>query len=301
MDALQTAVRVGIRVAWRHVSAAGRAVGLSTRVLSLLAEAMFFYADELSSIAVQGYTAAEGQAAGTQERRRRDLLHRLLGGRGLPTPGMRDLAAAADWPLPELVVVIAVEQLSAAPDVATGLLGPDVLADLESETPCLMVAGPVDELPGLVDALAGRRAAIGPAVPPGEAHRSHRVARQTLGLVQRGVITGPQVVRCADHLSTLLLFSENMLFTDLTRRSLEPFRTLPTAQRTRLAETVLAWLECRGVINDMAARLNVHPHTVSYRMNQIQELMGERLADRDERFALTIALRFERLRQVAAG
>src|SRR5262245_47688412 len=46
LDSLQAAYRVGARVAWRHLSRAGRDAGLDAGALSLLAEAIFAYIDE---------------------------------------------------------------------------------------------------------------------------------------------------------------------------------------------------------------------------------------------------------------
>ncbi|MBW8060764.1 MAG: hypothetical protein FVQ78_10725, partial [Solirubrobacterales bacterium] len=48
LDSLQAAYRVGARVAWRRIAAAGRRAHLDPEVLSLLAEAIFAYIDELS-------------------------------------------------------------------------------------------------------------------------------------------------------------------------------------------------------------------------------------------------------------
>ena len=49
LDSLQAAYRVGARVAWRRIAEVGRRAQLDSEVLSLLAEAIFAYIDELSS------------------------------------------------------------------------------------------------------------------------------------------------------------------------------------------------------------------------------------------------------------
>src|SRR5215212_5162090 len=46
LDSLQSAYRVGARVAWRRVAAAARAAGLGADELSLLAESIFAYIEE---------------------------------------------------------------------------------------------------------------------------------------------------------------------------------------------------------------------------------------------------------------
>ena len=52
LDSLQAAYRVGARVAWRRLSLAGREAYLESEVLSLLAEAIFAFIDELSADSV---------------------------------------------------------------------------------------------------------------------------------------------------------------------------------------------------------------------------------------------------------
>src|SRR6476660_6429929 len=58
LDSLQAAYRVGARVAWRRISSAARRAGLDPEELSLLAEAIFAYIDELSADSVEGYADA---------------------------------------------------------------------------------------------------------------------------------------------------------------------------------------------------------------------------------------------------
>src|SRR4051794_23796080 len=78
LDSLQAAYRVGARVAWRRLSAAGVAAGLSREVLCSLADAIFAYIDELSADSVEGYAQAQAAAAGERERRRRRVAAALL-------------------------------------------------------------------------------------------------------------------------------------------------------------------------------------------------------------------------------
>src|ERR687892_480209 len=47
LDSLQSAYRVGARVAWRRLAGAARRAGVEADVLSLLAEAIFAYIEEL--------------------------------------------------------------------------------------------------------------------------------------------------------------------------------------------------------------------------------------------------------------
>src|SRR5918995_4842850 len=78
LDALQSAYRVGARVAWRRVSAAARRAGADPEQVGLLAEAIFAYIDELSADSVEGYAQAQREQEGERQRRRRELLALLL-------------------------------------------------------------------------------------------------------------------------------------------------------------------------------------------------------------------------------
>jgi hypothetical protein len=78
LDSLQSAYRVGARVAWRHLAAAGRQAGLDADVLNTLAEAIFAYIDELSADSVEGYAEAQSELAGLHQRRRRELVGLVL-------------------------------------------------------------------------------------------------------------------------------------------------------------------------------------------------------------------------------
>src|SRR5918997_1003120 len=64
LDSLQSAYRVGARVAWRRASEAARRAGVDPQLLSLLAESIFAYIEELSADSVEGYAEARSQLEG---------------------------------------------------------------------------------------------------------------------------------------------------------------------------------------------------------------------------------------------
>ncbi|GCB43375.1 regulatory protein [Streptomyces sp. NL15-2K] len=117
----------------------------------------------------------------------------------------------------------------------------------------------------------------------------------------RGILPRQGVVRCADHLSTLLLYGDEPLLGQLQARVLGPLDSVSAGQRPRLAETLLAWLLSGSNVPDVAARLHVHPQTVRYRLRQLEKLFGDALHDPDTRLDLVLALRAEALREPSAG
>src|SRR5687767_10392992 len=100
LDALQSAYRVGARVAWRRLAAAATRAGVEPDVLSLLAESIFAYIEELSADSVEGYSEARARPEGERRRRRQELGALLVP--EPPAAGAEPRAAAqtAGWPLP---------------------------------------------------------------------------------------------------------------------------------------------------------------------------------------------------------
>ena len=80
LDALQSAYRVGARVAWRRISEAAIAAGLEGTTLALLAESIFAYIDEISAESVEGYASAQAASAGERSRERQALVRLLVAG-----------------------------------------------------------------------------------------------------------------------------------------------------------------------------------------------------------------------------
>lgn len=296
LDALQDALRLGARVAWRCLCEAD--TGLDRRELSQVGEAIFAYLDELAAACAQGYAEARAQDA---RERQQGLLRTILSDPPPPAGLVAGLAREAGWELPAQVAVAVLGErrparAPAPPDALA--LPPGVLADWTGPDPCLLVPDP--DGPGrqaVIDrALRGWPAAIGPSVPLGRAALSLRWARQARVLARAGVIpVGRGVVRCDQHLSTLLILADGDLAAALRSSRLAPLARLRPGQRDRIAETLLAWLQLGENAAEVAQRIHVHPQTVRYRLRQIRELFGDQLRDPDRRFELQLALRVRQL------
>ena len=298
LEPLQNALRLGARVAWRWLCDAADARGLDMLVLGRIGEAIFVYLDELAGACATGYQEARAQVAGEQERRRRRLLDLIVADPPASAEAIADQAKAACWPLPRRVALAAVEERPGLGGAAGPSLPADVLTDWTRNEPCVLIPDP--DGPGraalVAHALRGWAAALGPAVPLQRASASLRWARAALGLGMRGAIdTRGGVIRCDDHMSTLLMFSDEELAQALRTARLAPLDELKPAVRDRLAETLLCWLQHGGNANEVATLLHVHPQTVRYRLRQIDELFGGQLREPDSRFELEMALRARRL------
>jgi PucR C-terminal helix-turn-helix domain len=286
LDALLAAYRVGARVAWRRLARAGVAAGVEPETMNLLAERIFAYIDELSAESVEGYAQAQALAAGERQRRRQRLLELLLTDATAPAAARARAAADADWTLPTRAAVVVV--VGDAGRLA-GRIGPDALGGTVEDCACVVVPDP--DGPGraslVTAALDGRRAAIGPSTALNGLADGFRWARSAL----RSAAASSGALHVDDHLAELALGADPALLARLRERRLAPLADLPDRSRSRLAETLAAWLDERGNAVAVASRLHVHPQTVRYRLAQLRERFGETLDDADARFELQLALR----------
>ncbi|MBN3929884.1 helix-turn-helix domain-containing protein [Streptomyces verrucosisporus] len=300
LEPFQAALRVGARVTWRRVNALVDAGRLPREILGAFGEALFLHLDEMAAATTTGYTEARLHAAGEMQRRRNRLIDLLTADPPAPAEAIGDLAHTARWPLPREIAV-AVTEHTDQPKASRPILPPECLSRLDTRPGVVVVPDP--EGPGrtraIAGALSGTRTALGPTVPLTEGARSLRWATEALGLSRRGILPGTGLVRCADHLTTLLLFRDEELVDALADLRLRPLRRIRSPQRERLAETLLCWLRHGHNASEVATHLNVHPQTVRYRLRQLDEVFGDRLYDPAVRFDMQLALRVWSLRRAA--
>ncbi|WP_069773869.1 CdaR family transcriptional regulator [Streptomyces sp. LUP30] len=300
LDALQSALRVGGLRAWREMGRTAEELGLDSTVVAALGELAFRTVHEVAEAAAAGYAEARLRSTDELERRRRRLLGLLLGDGPVSPEAVQNLAHGARWSVPPYAAVVALAAGPEQREEERPLAAAGMLVDMESRPPRMLVPDPdgSGRFGGRAFGLAlrGRPAAIGPTVPLAEAARSLHWATRALGLMGRGVLPRQGVVRCADHLSTLLLHGDEPLLAHLESRVLAPLDAVSEGQRPRLAETLLAWLLSGSNVPDVAARLHVHPQTVRYRLRQLEKLFGDALHEPATRLDLILALRAEELR-----
>ncbi len=294
LDSLHAAYRIGGHVAWHRVMALGQTCNLSSPIMSLLADAVFGYMNDLAALSVSGYQEAKARSSEAQREARRRLLQLILERPPVPQRALADLAGLASWPLPEEVTMVAVE-----PGVLYHSMMPaDLLADLDGPQPFFLIPGPACEM--LAAVLGEAKAAVGLTVPLADAADSLRWARQAYSLAAAGIINGGRVTYCEEHLVTLWLLSDTALADQVCRRQFDALEGLTPRQQERLTETFGAWLETRGTAAEIADRLQVHPQTVRYRIRQLERTLGDRFDDPDARFAMEMVLRVVRLREQSA-
>jgi hypothetical protein len=289
LDALLAAYRIGARVAWRRLAALGLAAGMPPETLVLLAEAIFAYIDELSAESAEGFAREQAERAGEAERRRAAAVEALL---RIPPPSADTVAAAAAaarWPVPRTLAVVA-WPLEAGRRPAVRLPHGTIAAPVDGVM-CGVVPDP--QAPGrraeIERALAGVASGLGAAVAPEDASRSHRRALAALSLARERAEPGLLVAE--EHRAALLARADPSLTSEIRADRLAPFDAETPASRSRLEQTLLAWLRRDGDVPAAARDLHVHAQTVRYRLTRLRTLLGDALDDPDARFELEAALR----------
>lgn len=288
MDALLAAYRVGARVAWRELSTTAVAGGLPAPTIAQFAELVFAYIDQLSAASVAGHADELATSGRVREQYRERLGQALL--TGATAEALVAGAQRADWTPPATLTAVLLPAARAR-DTAALLdprtLGvPGDLVGLTDPEPRVVLLVPDADRRTLLRVLRGRAAVVGPGRPWTAAGSSFRRAVRALDLPH----VGADALDSEEHLTALVLGADQEVLHDLRAQVLEPLTQLRPATAARLAETLRAWLLHQGRREDVAAALHVHPQTVRYRMTQLRELYGERLADPETVLQLTVAL-----------
>jgi hypothetical protein len=289
LDTLLSAYRAGARIAWRHIAAAASERGLDTAAVAALAEAVFVFVDELSSASARGYVDEQRRTAAERERLRAQLAELLVSDRS-DTTAVRATALLAGWTLPSRAALVLTQ-----PDrdfgAALGRLDPACLPLRYAGLSGAIIPdpeGPSRHGP-ITAALRGSGAVVGPAVPIDQLPTSVHVTAAGSRLVAAGIVTDdPMFV--ADHYDAILVARDPWLLDQLREQVLAPLAELPASTRTRLEETLAAWLAAMGDRQAAALALRVHPQTVRYRLRQVAELYGEAWQDPALRLKLTLAV-----------
>jgi hypothetical protein len=291
LDSLQAAYRVGARVAWRRIARAGRRAKLDSEALSLLAEAIFAYLDELSADSVEGYAEAQSEIVELRRRRQRELVELLMRDPPAGDTDVRVAEKAAGWKLPRTVAAVACAEAD-LPQLSRRLPTDALVTELD-QLGCILVPDP--EGPGRLGeierAAKGLQVALGPSAEPAYLHESWHLARMALRALEAGALPSGGATRADECLAELLLFEGRQMASRLAADRLAPLDSLTPKARARMEESALAYIRHRGNAVEMAAELHLHPQTVRYRLQRLRELLGDALEDPNARFELEIALR----------
>ncbi|ROR38391.1 PucR family transcriptional regulator [Kitasatospora cineracea] len=138
------------------------------------------------------------------------------------------------------------------------------------------------------------RAAIGPTVPGlADVPASRAQADRILDAMGRGGVV-PDVAALQDVQAEVLVSEVLALLQDrpeLRDPRLTALTAYDTRHHTRLAESVLAYLDALGEVRTAADALHIHPNTLRYRVRRAEQLTGLDLAQPRQRLLAMLQLR----------
>ncbi|KAB2339966.1 PucR family transcriptional regulator [Actinomadura rudentiformis] len=289
LEGLQTSIRVGGQVACRRFIKDAQRLDWPLETLGQITDSLFVFLEKVAGAAGHGYARAEQAMATERERARHRLRDLLIMEPHASMEAISDLAYGAGWEVPRSLALVAIRRTGTRP---VPVLSPQILADWHGPDPYLIVPDP--EGPGqerLLASLArGHMAAIGPTVAVTRAGMSLRWARHALALVERGVFSAKEPVRCVDHIPTLAGAMCEELIDVALRVRLAPLLELPPQRREPLARTLLVYMENRDNAVAAAEQLLVHEQTVRYRIRRLEEILGDLPFDSAHRTELMLLL-----------
>jgi hypothetical protein len=291
LDAWQGAMRIGAGVAVRRLTEESERLGqpVTAGTIALVAQAVFSYLDQLAAVVSEGHSEAAARAAGELQVSRRRLLELLIGSPAPLIGAIKEPARVAQWALPRTVAAVALHDQG---NTQRPMLPAEVLSGLHLDEPCLVLPDPEgprrDQM--LATGLQGWTVAIGPTVEITELGTSLRWARQALDLACQGMIPHDDPVIAERHIPLMLMMQDRDLTDRFIARRLAPLFKARPSQRERLAETLLASLECGFNATEVAGRLEMHAQTIRYRLRQLETLFGDVIYDPAQRLELHLAL-----------
>lgn len=300
LHAVLEAYRITVAELWQDVQAAALGQGTDPTIVVRLAGEMFGRLEEVSRLAILAYQERSAELLVQREAERSATLEALfkglLSGRDeiwhaaarleLPLEGRFVAVVAASSgadPLPEAYARLRRRRLGSAwrltPDLKVGVVSlreQDVAAVLEVLEP--VITGPVG-VSAVFTTLA-------------EASQGVYLAR----LMMTAIPAGEAGLRQLDDSPLAALFAASpetsrMLIQTVLGGLLE----LPDKARDPLLETLEQWLAKKSSVADAAQALFVHPNTVRYRINRIEEVLGVDLSDPGDLTAVASAMQAFRL------
>jgi len=291
LDALQTAYRIGARIAWKRIASASLDASLDGKTLALLAESIFVYINELSADSTEGYADAQSEQQGERLLRERQLVIMMLRSPAIPLDELKALGNSVGWRVPKRIAALICHERDLAE--ITRVLPIDVISALVDGYGCIAVpdANGPGRLAQIREAVGGRVVALGNDTVPNRLRDSWQLGRTAIEAAGSGVLSSGGLIRAEEHLIDLTIYESRDLIARLGDRCLAPLATLTPKSRIRMVSTASAFIRHQGNAAEMARALHIHPQTARYRVAKLRELFGDRLDDADSRFEIELALR----------
>jgi DNA-binding PucR family transcriptional regulator len=278
-----------------------------------LAEAVLRYTDQISSAVAEAYARAQRSIVREQEGARREFLSDVLYGTDASPEDILKRAHSFGYDLSlSYVALVGVGPspdnnnettvASAAANAAQNAVADPIVLQKGEHTVALLpadaYADPEIVPEKLVAELGGGwRFGIGGPEPGIEGiRRAYLEAREALEI---GLALGlPESnFRFDDLLLYHFLRAEPALVDRFVEQMLGPLLEYDERRKGELVKTLGAYFDADGSVKAAGEALFAHPHTVTYRLKQVEKLTGWSLRDPEDKLRLQLALRAHRLGQ----
>ncbi len=251
------------------------ALARDDRQLTVLTQAVLRYGRELGFAAAAVYASAAESRSAWDTRLEALVVDAVV--RGDTGPDMLSRAATLNWDAsaPATVVVGTPPSDQGVPAVArihtiAQHHGRAALAVIQGARVVTVISGHLDHniLKELLGAFSDGPVVIGPTMPSLIA--AHTSASEALAGIDAviGWRTAPRPVHASDLLPERALLGDTGAIAALNNQIVEP---LERAGGT-LTDTLDAYLDCGGAVENCARQLYIHPNTVRYRLKRIAEI-----------------------------
>ncbi|MDQ3620692.1 MAG: helix-turn-helix domain-containing protein [Actinomycetota bacterium] len=319
LEDVLSAYRTVSRVCWNTLAEECRRYSGEEAVEATieLAEAVLRYTDQISTGVADAYARAQRAIVREQEGARREFLADLLYGTDAAPEDIlrRALTFGYDLSL-GYVAMVGVgpegdQRKEATVAAAAGAGSPQTRSDpivlQKGENTIALVPAtsgvdPVTMPEKLITELEGEwRFGVGGPHPGLEGIRqAYLEAREALEIGMALELEGP-VYRFEDLILYHFLRVEPALVGRFIDQSLGPLLEYDQRRKGELIKTIEAYFAADGSVKMAGAALFAHPHTVSYRLKQVEKLTGWSLRDSEDKLRLQLALRAFRLARARPG
>ncbi len=276
-----------------------------------LAEAVLRYTDQISTAVAEAYSRAQRAIVREQEGARREFLADLLYGSDASPEDILARAHSFGYDLSLSYVALVgngpgkdtrKEAIvsSAASNAASGTTGDPIVLQKGEQTIALLPSDPFTDGGLAGEKLAGelgsgwRFGLGGPELGLEGIRRAYLEAREALEIGLDLDLLGP-VYRFDDLILYHFLRIDPGLIGRFVEQMLGPLIAYDERRKGELVKTIEAFFDADGSVKMAGSKLFAHPHTVTYRLKQIEKLTGWSLREPEDKLRMQLALRAFRL------
>ena len=307
LDDVLQAYRTVSRVCWDVLSEECRAYdGDALNAAIEVAESVLRYTDQLSASVAEAYARAQRAIVRHQEGARREFLADLLYGSDAPPEDLLRRAHTFGYDLTlSYVALVGVgpttpqgrEAAVAAAAHAVGPLTTDpIVLERAGQTVALLPSDPHQDITILPEKIVAEMGGEwcfgvgGPELGLEGIRRAYLEAKEALE-IGLALDLDSRVFRFDDLLLYHFLRTNAALVDRFVSQMLGPLIEYDERRKGELIKTLESYFAADGSVKMAGEMLFAHPHTVTYRLKQIEKLTGWSLRDAEDKLRLQLALR----------